>query len=346
MFEEFIWKNKFDMAYLPVLQKKLCFEGECAGNEFLNYGVLLTLATIISTYGVIAGSTATVIGAMIIAPMMTPIMASTLAIVLGDTKRAGRSLMIVTISTVYVILLAVLLTCSISSLAIDFQENHEIISRTAPDMFALYVALASGAAGAFVVSRESISDSLPGVAIAISLVPPLSVVGISLSKYHWGDATGSFLLFLTNLFAILVSGGAVFWISGINPGWMDKTRSKKRKQAFSIAVICVALISVPLFISGYETLGQAYNTKETQDITKNWLSGSGYEITALDLRKQNLTLNIIGTGEMPDPELLYRALDDHFKKPITIEMRVIPVNIIHYSPETRSYPPITYFALQ
>ena len=330
MLEEFIRLNKFDMAYLPILQKKLCFEGECAGNEILNYGILLTLATIISTYGVIAGSAATVIGAMIIAPLMTPIMAATLAIVLGDTERAGRSMMIVTISTIYVILLAALLTCSISPLAIDFQENQEIFSRTAPDMFALYVALAAGAAGAFVVSRESVGDSLPGVAIAISLVPPLSVVGISLSKLHWGDATGSFLLFLTNLFAILVSGGAIFWISGINPGWMDKSHSKKRKQAFTIAVICVALISVPLFISGYETLGQAYYTKEAQDITKSWLSGTGYEITALDLRKQNLTLHVIGTGEMPDPGLLHMALDKHFKKPITIEMRVIPVNIIHY----------------
>jgi len=334
MLEEFIRVNKFDQAYLPILQKKLCFEGECAGNGILNYGVLLTLATIISTYGVIAGSTATVIGAMIIAPLMTPIMATTLAIVLGDTHRAGKSLIMVTISTVFVILLAALLTCSISPLAIDFQGNPEILSRTAPDMFALYVALASGAAGAFAVSRESVSDSLPGVAIAISLVPPLSVVGISLSKFQWGDASGSFLLFLTNLFAILVSGGAVFWISGINPGWMDKSRSKKRKQAFTIAVICVALISVPLFISGYETLEQAYYSKEAQDITKNWLSGSGYEITTFDLRKQNLTFHIIGTGEIPDLDYLHLALDEHFKKPIAIEMRAIPINILHYPSDT------------
>lgn len=207
MLEEFIRVNKFDQAYLPILQKKLCFEGECAGNGILNYGVLLTLATIISTYGVIAGSTATVIGAMIIAPLMTPIMATTLAIAFGDTHRAGKSLIMVTISTVFVILLAALLTCSISPLAIDFQGNPEILSRTAPDMFALYVALASGLQEA-AVSRESVSDSLPGVAIAISLVPPLSVVGISLSKFQWGDASGSFLLFLTNLFAILVSGGS------------------------------------------------------------------------------------------------------------------------------------------
>lgn len=69
------------MAYLPFLQKTLCFEGECARSGLLNYVVLLTMAGIIATYGVIAGSTATVIGAMIISPLMTPIMATTLAIV-------------------------------------------------------------------------------------------------------------------------------------------------------------------------------------------------------------------------------------------------------------------------
>lgn len=115
---------------------------------------------------------------------------------------------------------------------------------------------------------------------------------------------------------------------------MDKSRSKKRKQAFTIAVICVALISVPLFISGYETLEQAYYSKEAQDITKNWLSGSGYEITTFDLRKQNLTFHIIGIGEIPDLEYLHLALDEHFKKPIAIEMRAIPINILHYPSDT------------
>jgi len=330
MLKKLLISSTFDQAYLPVLQKKLCFEGECAGSAMINYGVLLTLATIISTYGVIAGSTATVIGAMIIAPLMTPIMATTLSIVLGDTNRAGRSMILVIVSTATVIILAALLTFSISPLAIDFQGNPEIVLRTAPDMFALYVALASGAAGAYAVSREEISDSLSGVAIAISLLPPLSVVGISISKFQWGDASGAFLLFLTNFFAILVSGGAVFWISGINPWWMDHDREKKRKQAFTIAVICVILISVPLFISGYETLEHAYYQKEAQDITKTWLSGSGYEISRFDLRKQNLTLHIMGTGEIPSPLGLYQALNSHFDMPIRVELRIIPVHVIHY----------------
>ena len=333
MLEEFIRVNRFDQAYLPILQRKLCFEGECASNGFLNYAVLLTLATIIATYGVIAGSTATVIGAMIISPLMTPIMATTLAIVLGDTHRASRSMIMVIASVIFVILIGALITSSISPLAIDFQQNQEIVSRTAPDMFALYVALVSGAAGAYAVSRESVSDSLPGVAIAISLVPPLSVTGISLAKFQWTDALDSFLLFLTNLFAILVSGGAIFWLSGINPGQMDKKRTKRRKQAFSVAIICVILISIPLFISGYETLDVSHKNKEAQDITKEWLSKTTYEIKEFSLRKQNLTIQIAGSGPLPPLDTLHQNLDAHFNTPIGIEIKAIPIEFLHYPAE-------------
>ena len=150
--------TRFDWRYLPKLQEKLFFEGDNAERAILSYGVLLSLATVISTYGIISGSTATVIGAMIIAPLMTPIMGASLAIVQGNSRRTGYSLIIVLISIVYVILLSILLSIWVSPLMIDFVNNPEIFSRTAPDMLALYVALASGAAGAFAVSRDNVRD--------------------------------------------------------------------------------------------------------------------------------------------------------------------------------------------
>jgi uncharacterized hydrophobic protein (TIGR00271 family) len=335
MLEQFFENNKFDQAYLPTLQKKLCFEGECFNSGMVNYFVLLTLSTVISTYGVISGSTATVIGAMIIAPLMTPIMGTTLSIVLGETHRATRSSLFVLVSVFYSIFLAVILSVGVSSLAIDFNANNEILSRIAPDILALFVALASGAAGAFAVSRESVSDSLPGVAIAISLVPPLSVVGISLSKMQWGDALGATLLFLTNFFAIMVAGGATLWISGVNPGWMDKERSKKRKQAFMIAVICTALISVPLFISGYETLDTAHKSKDALDITQNWLDNSTYRLNDFSLRKQDLIIQISGRGQMPSLDDLHQSLEVQLHMPVNIEVRTIPEMVSHHPYEKK-----------
>lgn len=332
MIKNLIYANQFDQAYLPKVKDKLFFEGENSERAILNYGVLLTLATVIATYGVISGSAATVIGAMIISPLMTPIMAVTLAIVLGDSKRTSHSIVIFLLSICYVILLSLILSIWVSPLTIHFLENPEIFSRTAPDMFALYVALASGVVGAFVISRENISDTLSGVAIAISLVPPLSVIGISLSKGQWDDATGASLLFFTNFFAILVAGGATFLLIGVKPGWMNQEQSKRRKEAFIIAVICTALIAVPLFISGYDTLEQNKKNKQALEISKSWISGTPYRITDFSLREQNLTLQISGSGEVPSLEKLHLSLISGLEMPIHLQVRTIPEEILVYPP--------------
>jgi len=223
-----------------------------------------------------------------------------------------------------------LLSTWVSPLTINFLANQEVFSRTAPDMLALYVALASGAAGAFAVSRENIGDSMPGVAIAISVLPPLSVVGISLAKGQWGDASGAFLLFLTNFFAILVAGGATLLLSGVKPGWMNEEQTKRRTQAFIIAIICTALIAVPLFISGYDTLEQTQKNKQALEISKSWLSGTSYRVTDFSLRNQNLTLQISGSGEVPSLEKLHLSLISGLEMPIRLQVRTIPEEVSLY----------------
>jgi len=328
MFEDIITIYRFDRSYLHELQEKVFFEGENVHRSLFNYLILLTLATIISTYGVISGSTATVIGAMIIAPLMTPIMATALAIVLGDSKRTTITLITVVISIIYVVILSILLSIWISPFGIDFQLNQEITSRTSPDIFALFVALASGAAGAFSISRKSISDSLPGVAIAISLVPPLSVVGISIAKGHWDDTYGSLLLFLTNFFAIVVAGGAVFWLSGVNPGLMDEQQFKHRKKTFLIAVLCTIIIAIPLCLSGLDTLNYSKNDNSIYLLTNEWLSGSSYHLEQHTYHTPDYSATILGTGEVPPVEDLQKSIEENLKIPINITISVIPETIL------------------
>ncbi len=159
---EWVTKNRFDPAYLPVMERSLYFEGEGRVRSISNYVVLLTLATAIATYGLISASSATVIGAMIVAPLMTPIMATTLAIVLGNGRRVSRSVLIVGLSIAYVVGLAAALSVLIPSLTIGFGSNPEILGRVSPNMIALYAALASGAAGAFAVSRHGCRGHAPG----------------------------------------------------------------------------------------------------------------------------------------------------------------------------------------
>lgn len=168
----------FDPAYLATFEVKLFIEGPQTPRRLTNFFVLLLTATVIATYGVLSNSTATVIGAMIVAPLMGPIMATTAAVVMGSLPRAVRALLLTIVGIVTVILLAYLLSWVVPDVTISFTDNGEIASRINPGLYALATALGAGATGAFITSRAEIADSIGGVAIAISLVPPLCVVGI------------------------------------------------------------------------------------------------------------------------------------------------------------------------
>jgi uncharacterized hydrophobic protein (TIGR00271 family) len=322
------------------MEEKLFFEGEGKIRATTNYIILLTLATIIATYGVISASTATVIGAMIIAPLMTPIMATTLAIVLGASSRMSRSVLLVGISVLYVIGLAIVLSIFISSVVIDFGSNPEITSRVSPNLLALFVALGSGAAGAFAVSREDVGDTLPGVAIAISLVPPLSVVGIALSKAQWLDATGAFVLFLTNFLAIVIAGGAVFWFSGVSAGRIHIEEKVARKKAIQAAVMGILIVSFLLGFNGYRTLELDRDNTITWTTTENWLENTPYTITGITMTYQpsdimvrgpaDVTIGLAGTGSLPDLRELATDLEQNLGYGVTLEVRSLPEEILYY----------------
>ncbi|HYT34641.1 MAG TPA: DUF389 domain-containing protein, partial [Ktedonobacteraceae bacterium] len=196
-------KLGFDPAYLSTFEDKTFIEGPQTARRLTNFFALLLFATVIATYGVISNSTATVIGAMIVAPLMGPMMATTSAVVMGSLSRALRGFALTVVGIVAVIIFSYLLTWVIPDATISFTSNGEITSRINPGLLALLTALGAGAAGAFITSRAEIADSMGGVAIAISLVPPLCVVGISLQKGQLDAAGGAFLLFMTNFLAIL-----------------------------------------------------------------------------------------------------------------------------------------------
>jgi len=158
--------------------------------------------------GILGDSTATVLGAMIVAPLMTPILATAAALVTGRMDRASRSLGLVVPGIISVVALGWAVGVLYGG-ALSFETNSQITARILPRVIDLVAALASGAAGAFCMSREDMADSRPGVAIAISLVPPLCVDGISLSHAEWAAAEGAYLLFITNVLAILLAGGGI-----------------------------------------------------------------------------------------------------------------------------------------
>ena len=148
---------------------------------------MLTLAGIIAIAGVLTDSTATVIGAMIIAPLGTPILGIALGMVTGHLSLVLRSIMWVLAGLAIVVVLGLLFSVVRGHTA-EPRDNSQVVGRTSPSLMDLIAALATGFAGGFAMCRKDLSAVLPGVAIAISLVPPLGVVGVCAGQGQWSDA--------------------------------------------------------------------------------------------------------------------------------------------------------------
>jgi uncharacterized hydrophobic protein (TIGR00271 family) len=334
MISDFLTKmraNKFDPEYLPIFENRLFFEGERKNKQIVNFIVLLALATVIATYGVVTDSTASVIGAMIIAPLMTPIMASAAAVILGSTIRLKQALRLVVLGILGVIVLSILLTFFIPDSLIAYPTNTQITSRVSPGLLDLMIALAAGAAGAYAIGRQEIADSLAGVAIAISLVPPLCVVGISFGSGEWLDAGGAFLLFLTNFFAILLAGAMVFRLMGLEElGFADASKETKRK-AIQVIAVGILLITLLLAVTSYNAILTTNEQAGTADAVKEWLGNGSFQTVGIKVRPTVVDITIRGDSQVPPLTELHEKLNTVYGHPVKINLHVIPYT-------SQSYP--------
>jgi uncharacterized hydrophobic protein (TIGR00271 family) len=325
-----IKESRFDPDYVPVFEGKLFFEGKKRDRQIVNFTVLLALATVIATYGVITDSTATVIGAMIVAPLMTPIIASAAAVSMGASKRATSSMTLVVLGVLGVIGLAMLLTAVVPGQLISLTQNSQITSRVSPSLLDLLIALAAGAAGAFAIGRQEIADSLAGVAIAISLVPPLCVVGITLFHGGFAEAGGAFLLFLTNFIAILVAGTVMFGLMGLPRAIKMEMKAETRKKAMvAIMVASILLIGV-LTVTSYRAYQVTNDQIEATKIVTEWVGLSQYQVQKVVLSGSGVDVILIGEGSLPPIEILSKNMEEQFGRVLVIRLHTIPEKKVTY----------------
>ncbi len=176
-----------------------------------SFYTLLLAASLIASFGLIANSTAVVIGAMLVSPLMTPILGMSLALVRGSGKVFWRA----TQAEVFGIIIAVGVAALFGLLPMNVEPTPEMLARTQPNLLDLLVAVLAGFAGAYAMVDERISPALPGVAIATAIVPPLANTGLCLGIGAYVGAWGSFLLFFANFISILLVAAVVFFAAGL-----------------------------------------------------------------------------------------------------------------------------------
>jgi len=306
------------------LYDKILYEGPVTSRRLARFFTLMGFASVIASMGVITDSTAVVIGAMLIAPLMTPLMGMAISLVMGWPRRLGRSALVAAGGIVFAIAIGALLGL-IAPGAIDPATNSQIVARSAPTTLDLITALAAGAAGAYGLSRPDVSDSLPGVAIAISLVPPLSVVGIAYSQADWSSGNGALLLFMTNMLAILVMGGLTFIVTGVTP--VRRAAENQRRVRTSVAAVAAlgALVVGALMLNGTQIAANLFEQSSTEAAVDRWLSAHPrHLLVRVQLDGDNVTATIIGPAEgAPTAQSLATELFNDRDRPVTADVRLI-----------------------
>ncbi len=208
----------------------------------LDFRIRMSISAIIAALGLLMNSPAVIIGAMLVAPLMSAILAIGLGITLGDERLVRRAIG----STLQGILLVIGLSAFVTLIDPLAKLTPEIAARTRPTLLDLGVALASGLAGGYAFSRKDVQEALPGVAIAVALVPPLSVVGITLALREWSYAAGAMLLYLTNMVSVAGAGGLIFLMVGFRPHIWSNIRSQIFWRGLIGLTVLFLLLLVPL----------------------------------------------------------------------------------------------------
>jgi uncharacterized hydrophobic protein (TIGR00271 family) len=208
----------------------------------VDFFIMIALSAAIAAIGLMQNSPAVIIGAMLVAPLMAAIFGISLGVVRGDVRLIRRGVS----ATLRGVLLAVAVAAILAFVIPAESLPGEVMTRTQPTLLDLGIALASGAAGAYALSRKEVSAALPGVAIAAALVPPLAVVGIGVASWRGDIAGGASLLFLTNLVCIIAAGGLVFLWLGFRPHPGVETRTRVFRRGVLGTVLLLGAVTILL----------------------------------------------------------------------------------------------------
>lgn len=309
------------------------YESSSPNTDFF---VLVILSCTIATLGLIINSPAVIIGAMLVAPLMSPILGLSMASISGQSRLLKRSLLAVLEGFGSAVVLSAFLAWLTFRLPYGDLARipSEVLARSNPSLLDLGIALAGGAAAAYALAHPRLSAALPGVAIATALMPPICTIGIGIAMLNGSVVLGALLLFLTNLTAISFSGIITFAMMGFSPRRVSEKEETSRNVW--ISAMLVLIVSIPLALFAYNTLNEARTYQRT--------SAAVMESIPPTVKASLVEIHISSQGQTKNIEVVLRTsrelthqqvvamqsdIADQLQRPVALELVTIPMQMLN-----------------
>jgi len=271
-----------------------------ASSPDFDFFLLVVLSSIIATSGLLTNSPAVIIGAMLVAPLMSPILGLGLASLTGNAtffRNAGIALARGAVTAIGIATILTLFNRFLPFLPLQ-ELPSEILARTRPTPIDLTIALAGGMAAAFALAMPSISAALPGVAIATALMPPLCTVGVGIAMGRWDVAGGALLLFVTNAVTIAFAAMLVFSAVGFT---VKKEEGRVVPRALIVTAVFTAILLIPLTWISVRFFQDAADNRLIDEVVKAEVARYDAELANLDPTYVDGTLHINLTIRTSEP---------------------------------------------
>ena len=309
------------------------------------YYLMLLMAGLIALLGLLTNSVAVVIGAMLISPLMGPIISSGLALTIGDLPLARRAFRTIAIS----VLLTIVITCLVTLLSPLKEPTAEILARVRPNIYDLFIAMLSGVVGAVALcTKRNYLITATGVAVATAVIPPLSVAGYGLGTGQIILGLGGFLLFFTNFVAIVLTSDLVFFIMGFRTSHVESIQYSQRKRLLVIGGL-LALISIPLVYTLVVDIQKVNTKKKIERVLKKYLNKE--EISRMtsysyrqvkDAVNVRATINTVDYFEKKIEQTIAAELKESLNKKATLhlEQLLVASGVLPEQHEAATFTPI------
>lgn len=223
----------------------------------LNYLLMTVSSCLMATFGLLVNSTTVLIAAMIMGPLMMPLRAFSFATLAGDLVLLRRSFF----SIVAGAIASIACSCLVGTFIGLPEFGQQVLTRTQPNLIDLLIGVVGGGISGYTKIRSSLGDGVSGTAIAVALMTPLCVVGLTLSQGEWDYSWGAFLLYATNLIGINLACLLVYLFSGY-----ARSNELSRSLSWVVSLMLIALLAVPLGLSFWKLTQQAQVNESVREI--------------------------------------------------------------------------------